>query len=137
MDLSRAHHSHLHHHNDQQHADQLALTTPASSSTTDAPVQVQSLKDQYGHVAEVNPSLERLEQLELVFECYEVQGSLTVYFATGSFGGEIAAATGRRGEYQLILFYYQYSNCSPNLSQIFVPSRRERNVQSGSKVQQQ
>lgn len=46
-----------------------------------------SLKDQMGHIESVNPALDNLEQLELVFECYEVQGSLTVYFAPEESGG--------------------------------------------------
>jgi hypothetical protein len=59
----------------------LTISTLPSAATQQRS-EAESLKDQFGHVEVVNPALDSLEQLELVFECYEVQGSLTVYFAS-------------------------------------------------------
>jgi hypothetical protein len=72
----------------------LALSTPLSQRG-----EIESLKDQFGHVHAVNPALDNLEQLEIVFECYEVQGSLTVYF-TPEYGA--------RTEGMQILFFCSY-----------------------------
>jgi len=66
--------------------------TPQGLRPSDLSLSTQSLKAQYGHIESVNPALDNLEQLELVFECYEVQGSLTVYFAPGE-AANFAAGT--------------------------------------------